>query len=75
MADGFHPELLTPASAVGLLCVLRDLQHSPPRNGRGGAGPCPLADKCLDRVCAATAAKPLQARAISEQPSLASARG
>jgi len=56
MADGFHPELLTPASAFGLLCIVRDLECSSPRNRRGGRGACPLVAECLDQVCTARAA-------------------
>jgi transcriptional regulator with XRE-family HTH domain len=53
MADGFHPELLTPASAFGLLSIVRDLECSSPRNYRGGRGGCLLAAECLDQVCTA----------------------
>lgn len=52
MADGFRPELLSPASALGILSVARDLQRSPPRSLRDGVRSCPLAAECLDPVCA-----------------------
>lgn len=55
LAGGFHPEVLSPAGALGLLSVVRDLQALPPRATRGGGGECPLADACLDRVCAPNA--------------------
>jgi len=57
MRDGFSPELLTPASALGLLSVVRDLQRSPPRIRRGERGECPLAEECLDRTCAEQAGR------------------
>jgi len=56
MAEGFCPEALTPASALGLLTVMRDLQRTNPRNLRASAGPCPLVGECLDQVCAPNAA-------------------
>jgi transcriptional regulator with XRE-family HTH domain len=55
LKDGFRPELLTAASALGLLSIVRDLQQLPPRNARGEAGDCPLAGECLDHICATTA--------------------
>jgi transcriptional regulator with XRE-family HTH domain len=57
LKDGFRPDALSPALALGLLSQVRDLQSLPPRNGRGRAGGCPLADQCLDRICAASAGK------------------
>lgn len=54
LADGFHPELLTPAGALGLLGLMRDLQQESPRRERA-EGSCPLAAICLDRMCAAGA--------------------
>ena len=56
MRDGFHPEALTPASALGLLGMMRDLQQELPRRDRSAGGDCPLAAKCMDQVCAANAA-------------------
>jgi len=56
MNEGFRPEALTPASALGLLSVMRDLQRTHPRNLRGVAGRCPLAAQCLDQACVASAA-------------------
>ena len=52
MATGFRPELLTPASALGLLATMRDLQAAPPRSGRGEPGTCAISATCLDRQCA-----------------------
>lgn len=58
LAGGFHPEVLSPAGALGLLSVVRDLQAMPPRAARGAGGECPLADACLDRACAPNAREP-----------------
>lgn len=55
MREGFHPETLTPASALGLLSVMKDAQNSPPRLSRGSPAACPLASACQDRQCAADA--------------------
>lgn len=55
LKDGFRPDRLSPAAALGLLSVLNDLQGQEPRVGRTPAGPCPLASRCLDQVCAASA--------------------
>lgn len=52
LREGFHPEGLSPASALGLLSVMRDLREAPPRNELGSRLPCPLAGICLDRACA-----------------------
>ena len=51
MADGFRPELLSPAAALGILSLAYDLQRSPPRTLRNGVKSCPLAAECLDPVC------------------------
>lgn len=51
--DGFRPETLSPAAALGLLSVVRDMQATPPRTGRPETGACPLAGECLDEACAA----------------------
>lgn len=59
LAGGFDPETLTPASAVGLLSVMRDLQHAPPRDGRASGAPCPLAARCRDLACAGGVRKAL----------------
>lgn len=56
LRKGFHPEGLSPASALGLLNVMRDLQEAPPRNDLRSRSPCPLAPTCLDRACAEGAA-------------------
>lgn len=55
LQGGFHPEGLSPASALGLLSVMRDLQEAPPRKDLRTRCPCPLADACLDRACASAA--------------------
>ncbi|WP_421937626.1 BLUF domain-containing protein [Phenylobacterium sp.] len=52
LRNGFHPDVLSPSAALGLLSVVRDLQASPPRSERGYGEECPLAGICLDRVCA-----------------------
>jgi len=57
LQGGFHPEDLSPASALGLLSVMRDLQEAPPRKDLHTRCPCPLADVCLDRVCASAASR------------------
>ena len=56
MNEGFRPEVLTPASALGLLSMMRDLQQSSPRSLRLSIGRCPLSARCLDRTCVASAA-------------------
>lgn len=55
LREGFHPESLSPASALGLLSVMRDLKESPPRKELQSRCPCPLAGVCLDRACASGA--------------------
>lgn len=52
LRDGFHPESLSPASALGLLSVMRDLREASPRQDLRSRRPCPLAGSCLDTVCA-----------------------
>ncbi|MFN3584733.1 BLUF domain-containing protein [Phenylobacterium sp.] len=52
LRDGFKPELLSPASALGLLATMRDLQRLEPRSRRGRPAACTLAAECLDRSCA-----------------------
>ncbi|MDP1737927.1 MAG: BLUF domain-containing protein [Caulobacter sp.] len=52
--DGFRPETLSPAGALGLLSVVRDMQAAPPRTNRPVSGVCPLADNCLDETCSAS---------------------
>lgn len=56
LRDGFHPEGLSPASALGLLSVMRDLREASPRKDLHSRCPCPLAGICLDQVCASGAA-------------------
>lgn len=56
LREGFHPEGLSPASALGLLRVMRDLQEASPRKDLLTRFPCPLASVCLDRDCAQRAA-------------------
>ncbi|WP_193539996.1 BLUF domain-containing protein [Phenylobacterium soli] len=51
LQDGFRPEVLTPASALGLLSVVKDVQQTAPRVSRGSPSACPLAAECLDREC------------------------
>lgn len=55
LQEGFHPETLTPASALGLLSVVKDAQQTAPRISRGSPAVCPLSSACLDRSCAARA--------------------
>lgn len=56
LSEGFKPESLSPASALGLLSVIRDLKEASPRKDLDTRRPCPLAGICLDRACAASAA-------------------
>ena len=56
LREGFHPESLSPASALGLLTVMRDLTETSPRKDLHSRRPCPLAGICLDRPCAVGAA-------------------
>ena len=56
LRDGFHPEALSPASALGFVSLMRDLADEAPRDGLKSRVPCPLAGTCLDRVCAPRAA-------------------
>lgn len=56
LREGFHPEGLSPASALGLLRVMRDLQEASPRKDLLTRFPCPLAGVCLDHDCAQGAA-------------------
>lgn len=56
LREGFHPENLSPASALGLLSVMRDLKETSPRKDLRSRCPCPLAGICLDRICASAAA-------------------
>lgn len=53
LGEGFRPETLSPAAAIGLLSVVRDLQATPPRTSRPVPGACPLARDCLDETCTA----------------------
>lgn len=46
---------MSPASALGLLGVMRDLRDTPPRSYPHSRSPCPLAAQCLDRICALSA--------------------
>lgn len=55
---GFHPESLSPASALGLLSVMRDLREASPRKELRARCPCPLAGGCLDEACATRAQAP-----------------
>jgi hypothetical protein len=52
MEDGFHPERLSPATALGLLSLVRNLQLEDPRNRRGSIVACALQAQCQDRACA-----------------------
>ncbi len=54
MAGGFHPVGLSPAAALGLLTIARDLEAELPRRHCGGWDPCPLASQCLDDICVAS---------------------
>ncbi|MDI6623574.1 MAG: BLUF domain-containing protein [Brevundimonas sp.] len=65
LRDGFHPESLSPASALGLLSVMRDLTEAPPRRDLHSRCPCPLAGGCLDRACASGAATPCRQDAVT----------
>lgn len=58
LREGFHPEGLSPASALGLLSVMRDLQEASPRKDLRSRCPCPLAAACLDGACAGGAGDP-----------------
>ncbi|MGZ9042562.1 MAG: BLUF domain-containing protein [Allosphingosinicella sp.] len=58
LREGFHPEGLSPAAALGLLSLMRDLREALPRRNLHSRSPCPLADACLDRACARGAAGP-----------------
>lgn len=62
LREGFHPESLSPASALGLLSVMRDLKETSPRKDLHSRCPCPLAGVCLDRMCASGAAASCQTR-------------
>lgn len=53
LGEGFRPETLSPAAALGLLSVVRDLQATQPRTSRPISGVCLLASDCLDETCAA----------------------
>lgn len=61
LRKGFHPESLSPASALGLLSVMRDLKESSPRKDLHSRCPCPLAGVCLDHTCASGASAACQA--------------
>lgn len=50
-AGGFRPEHMSPAAALGLLAMVRELQRVPPRNRRGSPSTCALAADCLDTAC------------------------
>ena len=52
MEDSFHPERLSPATALGLLRQARDLQLEDPRNRRDSIVACVLQAQCRDRACA-----------------------
>ena len=51
LAGGFQPGSLSPAAALGLLALVRDMQRSPPRNARGEPATCVLATECIDQTC------------------------
>lgn len=55
LREGFRPEGLSPASALGLISVMRDLTEESPRRNLHSRTPCPLAGLCLDRTCASRA--------------------
>jgi transcriptional regulator with XRE-family HTH domain len=52
MEDGFHPERLSPASALSLLSLVRNLELEDPRNRRDSIVACVLQAQCRDRACA-----------------------
>lgn len=60
LRDGFQPDGLSPASALGLLSVMRDLAEASPRKELDSRYPCALADACLDKACARGAAAACQ---------------
>lgn len=68
LREGFHPENLSPASALGLLSVMRDLKECSPRKELQSRCPCPLAGICLDRVCANGAAAACEPEAADAEP-------
>lgn len=51
LADSFRPETISPASILGLLSVMRDLENVEPRRRRGGRDHCQLVAECTDQVC------------------------
>jgi transcriptional regulator with XRE-family HTH domain len=51
LADSFRPETISPASILGLLSVMRDLENVEPRRRRGGRDHCLLVAECTDQVC------------------------
>lgn len=55
LQGGFHPEHLSPAATLGLLTLIRELQHQSPRTGRTSILRCPLDRACRDRICASGA--------------------
>jgi transcriptional regulator with XRE-family HTH domain len=52
--EAFDPGKLSPAAALGLLTVARDMVDESPRRGLDRTNGCSLADRCMDRVCSAT---------------------
>lgn len=61
LSDGFHPERLTPAAALGLLATVRELEDAPPRCRRPSQGRCELVADCRDGRCADAARAPAYA--------------
>lgn len=56
----FDPGKLSPAAALGLLTVARDMVGEQPRRRLDRANGCSLASQCLERVCSADQATSLQ---------------
>lgn len=52
--EAFDPAKLSPAAALGLLTVARDMVDELPRRGLDRTNGCSLADQCLDRICSTT---------------------
>ena len=55
ISGGFDPMSLSPAAALGLLALAHDQEAESPRQGHARWNPCPLADRCLDKACVASA--------------------
>lgn len=75
LVDGFHPHTLSPASALGLLSVMRELKEAPPRKDLESRSPCPLAPVCQDLICAGAAASSTPGKPKSGKPRQSAASG